>query len=336
MTDRHVVGVVVPAYNSEPWLGATIASLQTQTHQDWVCVIVDDGSTDGTGPLADTLAEDDDRVQVVHQPNGGLSHARNTGARALPPQARLLLFLDADDLLVPDALEALAGELDDRPEAVAAFGLAEYADEQGRPLLPGVHPANQRDRRISVGLRLRPLAPGADSTFDDLVVQGPCYPSAVLMLRRDRFEALGGYDEDIALREDWDYVIRASRSGPFAMVERQVAWYRRHGANLTSATLDGLVQHERVRRKTWLAPENSPAQRAVSTRANLRQRAAEVRRAGQVARRSAARRQWLAAAHAVGGLLWTASTLIRAMPPAPNKRRVAWTQGLADHHRWEL
>ena len=74
-----LVGVVVPAYGVERWLDECLTSLVRQTHARWEAVVVDDGSTDRTGEIADAWAARDRRISVVHQPNAGLGAARNAG-----------------------------------------------------------------------------------------------------------------------------------------------------------------------------------------------------------------------------------------------------------------
>ena len=93
--------MVTPCYNGSRYLGDCVASVKSQTLQDWEMVIVDDGSTDDTADVADKLAEDDGRVRVIHQANRGAAAARNAGAAASAPY---LLFLDSDDVLAPAML----------------------------------------------------------------------------------------------------------------------------------------------------------------------------------------------------------------------------------------
>ncbi|MGH8732691.1 MAG: glycosyltransferase family 2 protein, partial [Burkholderiales bacterium] len=75
------VSVVVPAYGVEEWLPERLAGLVAQTHREWEAVVVDDGSPDRSGEIAEEWAVRDKRIRVVHTPNGGLGAARNLGAR---------------------------------------------------------------------------------------------------------------------------------------------------------------------------------------------------------------------------------------------------------------
>jgi glycosyltransferase involved in cell wall biosynthesis len=95
-----LISVVVPIYNVEDVLRAAVDSLLLQSYRNLDIILVDDGSTDSSGHLADSYLDTDSRVQVIHQANGGLSAARNTGiSRA---SGLLITFLDSDDILASD------------------------------------------------------------------------------------------------------------------------------------------------------------------------------------------------------------------------------------------
>lgn len=108
--------VIVPAWQVAEYLGEALESVREQPFGQWVCHVVDDGSVDETGAIADEFCRKDARFRVTHQRNGGVSKARN---RALAVQARereYVLFLDADDCLAPGCL-AWAAELIQREGA---------------------------------------------------------------------------------------------------------------------------------------------------------------------------------------------------------------------------
>jgi len=100
-----VVTVVVPVYNVAGYLRAALDSLLAQTVCDWTAVCVDDGSTDGSGRILDEYAVRDARIVVVHQPNGGVSAARNAGLDRATGE--FVAFLDPDDVVAPDWLAKL-------------------------------------------------------------------------------------------------------------------------------------------------------------------------------------------------------------------------------------
>lgn len=97
--------IVVPIYNSLRYLEDCVHSVTAQSFSDWELILVDDGSTDGSGELADAIAEQDDRIRAIHQTNAGQFFARRAGIRQA--QGKYVLFLDSDDLLIPDALSSI-------------------------------------------------------------------------------------------------------------------------------------------------------------------------------------------------------------------------------------
>lgn len=98
-----MVSIVVPVYNVRDYLEKCVKSVLAQTYEKWEMILVDDGSTDGCGALCDALAAQDVRIRVIHKENGGLSDARNTGAKQA--DGEYLLFLDSDDTIAPETLE---------------------------------------------------------------------------------------------------------------------------------------------------------------------------------------------------------------------------------------
>ena len=98
------ISVIVPVYNVKPYLPKCIGSLLGQTFSDYEIILVDDGSLDGSGDLCDMYAEQDN-IRVIHQKNGGLSAARNTGT--VYADGEYLTYLDSDDYVAPRYLECL-------------------------------------------------------------------------------------------------------------------------------------------------------------------------------------------------------------------------------------
>jgi CDP-glycerol glycerophosphotransferase len=108
---QPLVSVVVPIYNVERYLRECLESLAHQTMSDLEVVMVDDGSTDTSAAVAADFAALDDRFRLVRQPNGGLGHARNTGARHAT--GRYIAFVDSDDIVTPRAYELLTSTLEE-------------------------------------------------------------------------------------------------------------------------------------------------------------------------------------------------------------------------------
>ena len=260
------IGVIMAAYNTERWVAHSLASLQAQSVQTWCCVVVDDGSTDATASIVAAIAATDSRIVLVKQSHSGVAAARNLGLHHLDGHVDVISLLDSDDVLLPDALAVLTRALAARPDAVGAFGLAEYIDDEGSAVDVGLHPASQRARRRVRGIRLVPVDVGDDSTFSDMIIYGPIWPSGVGLHRRSSLRAVGGFDPALRVMSDWDTYLRMSRQGPFVMVDRQVACYRRHDANLTNDPSVNTDGRAKVLQKTWLDENNTAAQRRLIVR----------------------------------------------------------------------
>lgn len=97
------VSVVVPIWNVEPYLRACLDSILAQTFSDWECILVDDGSTDGSGAICDEYAAKDGRFAAIHKSNGGSSSARNAGLAAA--RGKKVVIPDSDDAMAPQTLE---------------------------------------------------------------------------------------------------------------------------------------------------------------------------------------------------------------------------------------
>lgn len=95
-----MISIIIPVYNVRPYLRACVESIAKITAFTWEAILIDDGSTDGSGQLCDDIVKMDQRFRVVHQMNGGVSVARNTGIKAA--KGEWLWFVDADDTVNPD------------------------------------------------------------------------------------------------------------------------------------------------------------------------------------------------------------------------------------------
>ena len=125
-----LVSIIMPCYQNGPTVEASVRSVQAQTFEQWELIAVDDGSTDDTGARLDALAAQERRMRVLHTRNGGVSAARNAGMEMA--RGKWLFFLDADDLLTPDALEVLLALSGDDLDVICGAYVMRYLDEGGR------------------------------------------------------------------------------------------------------------------------------------------------------------------------------------------------------------
>lgn len=108
------LSVVIPVYNVESTLQRCVESVLNQSFSDFEVILVDDGSSDDSGTIADTWAAKDNRIVVVHQANQGLSEARNTGIEIA--KGEYITFVDSDDFIGEDTYTALMDVLENNPD----------------------------------------------------------------------------------------------------------------------------------------------------------------------------------------------------------------------------
>lgn len=105
-----MISVIIPVYNVERYLDECIQSVVNQTYSDWECILVDDGSSDGSGDICDEWTRRCERIRVIHQKNGGVSKARNRGIEEA--KGEYIVFVDSDDSIGVDHLWRLVNAED--------------------------------------------------------------------------------------------------------------------------------------------------------------------------------------------------------------------------------
>lgn len=138
---QDLVSVIIPVYNSEPFLGRCIDSILHQTYTRLEVILVDDGSTDNSGNMCDTYSKLDSRVQVIHTENNGPSSARNVGL--FQAKGAFIFFIDSDDYIEDHALKTLLDE-QQRSKADTIIGdFKTIKDGQTGPGHKGAFPDNR-------------------------------------------------------------------------------------------------------------------------------------------------------------------------------------------------
>jgi peptidoglycan/xylan/chitin deacetylase (PgdA/CDA1 family)/SAM-dependent methyltransferase len=204
MTEPRV-SIIIPAYQAETTLPETLQSLLTQTFAAWEAIVVDDGSRDRTSEVAASFAARDERVRIVRQTNGGESAARNAGASLASND--WLVFLDADDWLLPAYLERMTAAISADPDVdVVHCGWLRVA----------------RDGQHSPGQ----FAPPEQDLFPELARRN-CFAIHACMVRRSLAASIGPFDVTLKTCPDWDFWQRIARTAPrFASVPEILACYR--------------------------------------------------------------------------------------------------------------
>lgn len=139
MANSNLVSVIVPVYNVKPYLRECFDSICRQSYRNIEIILVDDGSTDGSGELCDVLAASDDRTTVLRKENGGLSDARNAGLRIA--QGDWISFVDSDDYISPVFIEVLFNACRDTGCQISAVPFGKpFNDGDACPLVESLDP----------------------------------------------------------------------------------------------------------------------------------------------------------------------------------------------------
>jgi glycosyltransferase involved in cell wall biosynthesis len=223
---RPLVSVAIPCFNQARFLNDAIASVRRQRYAPVEVVVIDDGSTDETGQIAAAAG-----VKLSRQRNAGLSAARNAGLKMA--RGEFIVFLDADDELLPDAVESGVELLQSRSAISCVVRLCQSMDTERRPL-PTVHTPLGTPDLYRVWLRRNFVwTPGA------------------ALFRTDAIRAIGGFPSDLAPAADYAVYLTLARKAAVVFDAREVVRYRQHDGNMSRdpvlmllATL-GVLRRER-------------------------------------------------------------------------------------------
>lgn len=224
-----LVSVIIPSYNHSDYLSEAIESVQRQTYQNVEIVVVDDGSTDNTKEITAGHPQ----VKYVFQENQGLSTARNTGIAN--SSGELLVFLDADDLLYPDAIEYNCKFLEEHPEAAFVSGAS---------LTTTLHKKKLGEKKETV----------TSDHYVNLLKSNYIGMHGTVTYRRKVFQEFK-FDPSLKACEDYEMYLKVARKYAVAHHTKTLAVYRRHGDNMSrdiplmlSTVLEVLCRQERVLR----------------------------------------------------------------------------------------
>jgi glycosyltransferase involved in cell wall biosynthesis len=232
-----LMSIIIPCYNQAPYLGDAIASARSQTYPFVEVIVVDDGSTDDTAAVVASHAP----VRYLRQPNRGLPAARNAGWQA--SKGRYVIFLDADDRLLPNAVNVGVTVLAARPDAALAVGLERRIAADGSPL-----PTPRRAR--------------VDADHYASLVRRCWIVVATATYRRDALVALCGFDERLRFAEDYDLYLRLAQRFPIVDHYTEVSEYRQHNGTLSRNIERMLVHTLRVLRRHRPGPSSSSVHHA--------------------------------------------------------------------------
>lgn len=259
-----LISIIVGAYNCERFLEATLLSIQAQTVEDWECVLVNDGSTDGTLEIAEYFATRDSRIRVKTVPNAGCAAARNEGYASSNPKSTYVSFMDADDLWIPESLETLVRGIEPFPCAIGVYGSGECINENGEAHHDPDYERVKKGRVVyDKWGKLRILGPKEPTTFRSLWFSNP-YPPGVVLARRSAYEKAGPFDVTLGAFDDLDMLLRLSRRGVFHFVDQVILSYRRHSRNVSARSAKrNLTRLRALQHKTFFSPENNAEHRRI-------------------------------------------------------------------------
>jgi glycosyltransferase involved in cell wall biosynthesis len=258
---RPSFSVVIAAYQAVGTIAEAVESALGQTEPPVEVVVCDDGSTDGTGAA---LAPYRSRIVYIRQENRGQSAARNAAARHA--KGDFLALLDADDVYLPDRLDALAELAGARPDldVLTADAFLESGGTVLRRCYDPSWPFAVDDQRTAILER--------------------CFVLAHAAVRRERFVAAGGFDESMLYAEDWDLWLRLVLDGArVGLVCEPLSRYRLAAGSLSSQRAAVLAGGVRVIEKALARGDLSPAERATARVALIAERRALARAAAREA-----------------------------------------------------
>jgi glycosyltransferase involved in cell wall biosynthesis len=222
-----IVSVVVPTYNRMKYIRDALDSVLHQTFSSFEVIVVDDGSTDGTGEVLRPYL---DRIRYIHQENRGAAAARNAGIRNA--RGTCISFMDSDDLATPYHLESLYNFLSQNLDYAMVVGNGAYFEgrfHNRRTLIP-----------LSTAQRLEERGVSVADLFDGRVVrlQGT-------MVRKSALGEIGLLDEWFRLSYDLDLALRLIKSHRIGFINRVIYLYRKHADNISAD--DELRSRENLR-----------------------------------------------------------------------------------------
>lgn len=148
MGHTDLVTIVVPIYNVEKFLSRCVDSILNQTYEHLEIILVDDGSTDNSSVICDEYKKNNERIKVIHKPNGGLSDARNAGLNIAT--GKYVAFIDSDDYITVDAIEDMLFKLKENNAQIAVCNMIRFFDnEKNEPFYKPTENAivlNENDR----------------------------------------------------------------------------------------------------------------------------------------------------------------------------------------------
>ncbi len=207
------VSVIIPTYGSAKYVCQAVDSALGQTHADLEVIVVDDGSTDDT---RDRLERYGRRIRYIYQEHQGCSTARNEGIRSA--RGEYLVFLDADDIWLPQKLERQVAVLDQTPEVGLIYCWAYFINSGGQRI---AYNGREVLGNFETGSRV----------FEQLLFRNVIGPTSGVTIRKDCVAKVGIFDQSLPYAEDRDLWMRISLRYQVAVVPEPLVCYRPYDVN---------------------------------------------------------------------------------------------------------
>jgi glycosyltransferase involved in cell wall biosynthesis len=220
MDSEPLVSIILPTYNRERYLREAVDSVLAQSYQRWELVVIDDGSTDGTREYLAELR--DARVRAVYSHHvGHPAQLRNRGA--VEATGMYVAFLDSDDVWHPRKLQLQVQDLQDHQECQWGYAYCERIGPAGErlPLPPG-----------------RGGLPYRGWITDKLVTVEAVVTMPTVIMTREFFHEVGGFDESFRYFSDYEFWTRCSLASPVTVVTMPLAQVRDHPGSYTTGKLE--------------------------------------------------------------------------------------------------
>lgn len=195
-----LVSVIVPCYNYGHFLGETLESIRLQSHENWECIIIDDGSSDNTKEISENFCKLDVRIKYIYQQNQGLSAARNTGINA--SKGVFIQFLDADDLIEFDKFKSQILIFNQNPTFDIIYGDCGFFLTDNPKSMIDSMAWHQQKMLIKLS--------GKDEFVVSKLLLKNIMPVNCALLKAEVFKKVPSFNTNLKLLEDWEFWFRCS------------------------------------------------------------------------------------------------------------------------------
>jgi hypothetical protein len=213
MNDGPLISVVLPVYNAEKYVREAVESVLSQTFSNFELIVINDGSTDGSGDILRELAAKDQRIVLVDRPNRGLVSTLNEGIALA--RADLIARMDADDVALPERFAEQYRRMSESPTLGVIGSFISLVDAEGKTIRQGVYPISERD-------------------VSEFLEAGCPFAHPTVLMRREAVLAAGGYRKAFSHAEDYDLWLRIHELGyGLFNLPKPLLKYRIHDTNVS-------------------------------------------------------------------------------------------------------